>query len=61
MPTMLAPWRLGSAKVVVPLPPKVVPRRANSAWFWLIAISWPSHRAKPLGGKPKAKIAISLR
>src|SRR3954469_24892896 len=55
------PRRLGRAKVVWPLPPYVVPRRANSAWFWLIGRNWPLHNAHPLGGKLNETSLISDR
>jgi microcystin-dependent protein len=35
------PRRSGSAKVVCPLPPYVVPRSENNAWFWLIGRNFP--------------------
>src|SRR4051794_39459769 len=50
---------LGSAKLVWPLPPYIVPSSENSAWFWLIARSWPLHNAQPLGGKLNETILIS--
>ena len=37
----------------------MVPSRANSAWFWLIGRSWPSHFAQPFGVKSKANVRIS--
>src|SRR6266852_5778142 len=45
--------RLGSAKVVCPLPPYMVPSSENSAVFCEIDRSWPLHRAQPRGAKPK--------
>jgi hypothetical protein len=52
---------LGNAKFVCPLPPKVVPRRENSAWFWLMGNSCPLHKAQARGANPKLKILISDR
>ena len=43
------PRRSGSAKVVCPFPPNVVPSSENSAWFWLIGNSCPLHIAQPRG------------
>src|SRR5262245_31367978 len=62
----IRPRRSGRAKLVVPLPPYVVPSSENSAWFWLIGRSVPSHRAHPLGPWPlgpptKLKSRISPR
>jgi hypothetical protein len=52
LPTCIAtrPRRSGSAKVVCPLPPYIVPNSENSAWFWLIGRNWPLANAQPLGG-----------
>src|SRR5689334_14947706 len=55
------PCRFGSAKLTRPSPPYVVPSRENSAWFWLIGISWPLHSAHPFGAKPKLMMRISDR
>ena len=44
-----------------PSPPNVVPSRENSAWFWLIGSSWPSHVAHPFGANWKLKTRISER
>src|SRR5262245_52295051 len=46
-----APRRSGRANVDLPSPPYVVPSSENSAVFWLIGSSWPSHRAHPRGTK----------
>ena len=43
-----SPRRSGSANVVTPLPPYVVPRSENSAVFWLIS------RSCPVAGTPPA-------
>jgi hypothetical protein len=43
------------------LPPKVVPSSENSAWFWLIGMSYPSHNFQPQGAKVNDIILISLR
>src|SRR5919202_5314410 len=43
------PRRSGSANVVWPLPPYVVPSSENSAWFWLMGINAPLHIAQPRG------------
>ena len=51
--------RSGSAKVVWPFPPYVVPSSENSAWFWLMGRSWPLHSAQPIGAKMKLMILIS--
>src|SRR3978361_2333765 len=53
------PWRLGRAKFVLPLPPYVVPRIANSAWFELMGSSWPWHSAQPFGAKVDETARIS--
>src|SRR5262245_59196495 len=42
----------------VPLPPYIVPSKANNAWFWLIARSCPSACAEPPGAKLPAKVRI---
>src|SRR5690348_13590022 len=55
------PCRLGSAKVVRPSPPYVVPSSENSAWFWLMGRSCPLHIAQPLGAKLNDTILISPR
>src|SRR5690554_6600430 len=55
------PRMFGSAKLVWPLPPNVVPRRAKSAWFWLMGRSCPLESAHPFGGKLKLMIRISAR
>src|SRR5438093_1382262 len=55
------PRRSGSAKFTRPSPPKVVPRSANNAWFWLIGNSCPLHSAQPFGAKTKLMILISDR
>src|SRR5688572_20252444 len=55
------PCRLGRAKLVCPLPPKVVPRSENSAWFWLIGSSCPLQNAHPFGGKLNDMTLISDR
>ena len=47
----MRPRRSGSAKVVWPLPPYMVPSSENSAWFWLIGRNCPLHWAQPLGAK----------
>ena len=52
------PLKSGNPKVVCPLPPYVVPRRAKSAVFWEIEINWPWHNAHPFGGKLKPNIMI---
>src|SRR5262249_9264234 len=62
----IRPRRSGRAKLTRPSPPKVVPSNENSAWFWLIGRSAPSHRAQPFGPWPlgpptKLKIRISPR
>jgi hypothetical protein len=49
----------GSKKLVVPLPPYVVPNKENRAWFWLMGNVCPLHIAQPLGAKLKEKILIS--
>ena len=48
------PWRFGSAYVVLPLPPNVVPISENRARFCGMLRIWPLHSAQYLGGKPKA-------
>src|ERR1043166_4945107 len=53
------PRRFGSWNVVWPLPPYVVPKSANSAWFWLIGRVWPLQSAHPLGAKLKLTNLIS--
>src|SRR5919198_4869353 len=53
------PCRSGSAKLLLPLPPYVVPSRENSAVFCERGRSCPSHHAHPLGGKLNGKIRIS--
>src|SRR5689334_8962486 len=55
------PRKFGSAKLVCPFPPYVVPSSEKRAWFWLMGKSWPLQRAQPLGGKLKLTIFISLR
>jgi hypothetical protein len=49
----------GSAKFTRPSPPKVVPRRENNAWFWLIGNSCPLQSAHPFGAKSKLMIRTS--
>lgn len=58
MPTGTRPRKSGSANVVWPSPPYVVPSRAKRAWFWLIASNWPLHSAQPCGLKLKPTIMI---
>src|SRR5438874_9372848 len=53
------PLRSGRANVVLPSPPYWVPSNENSAVFWLIARSWPLHRAQPLGAKLPPNMRIS--
>src|SRR5438034_6614601 len=53
------PCRLGSANVVRPSPPKVVPSKENRAWFCDICRVCPLQNAQFLGGKPKPNIRIS--
>src|ERR687887_2628740 len=53
------PWRSGSAKLLLPLPPYVVPSRENNAVFCDRGRSCPSHHAHPLGAKLNGKILIS--
>src|SRR5579862_967854 len=55
------PWRSGSPKVSIPSPPKVVPSREKSAWFWLMGRSCPLQNAQPLGGKFHEITLISPR
>src|ERR1700733_66252 len=55
------PCRFGSANVVRPSPPYVVPSSAKSGWFWLIGRVWPLHSAHPLGAKLNDMILISLK
>src|SRR5690349_20357203 len=55
------PWRLGSAKVVWPFPPYIVPSSENNAVFWLMLIVCPLHIAQPFGGKLNANIEICPR
>ena len=55
------PRMSGSAKVVCPLPPKVVPSSEKSAWFWLMGSSCPLHSAQPRGAKLKDMSRISER
>src|SRR4051812_2539934 len=55
------PRRSGRANVVCPLPPYIVPRSENSAWFWLMGRNCPLQNAHPLGGKLKLMILISPR
>src|SRR5215211_8380492 len=55
------PRKSGSAKLTRPSPPKVVPSRLKSAWFWLIGSSWPLHKAQPFGANTKLMILISDR
>src|SRR5262245_44972705 len=56
------PRRSGSAKVVVPLPPKVVPSSENRAAFDAMGRSCPLHSAQPgLGAKTKLISRISPR
>src|ERR671916_108151 len=55
------PLRSGSAKLTRPSPPKVVPSKLKSAWFWLIGRSWPLHKAQPFGANPKLMRRISER
>src|SRR6266550_8945925 len=45
----------------MPFPPYIVPKRANSGWFWLIGRSCPLHSAQPFGGKLNDMILISPR
>jgi hypothetical protein len=63
LPTWIAvrARRSGSAKFTRPSPPKVVPRRENSAWFWLIGNSCPLHSAQPFGANWKDIMRISER
>src|SRR5262245_25104975 len=53
------PCMLGNAKLVLPLPPYVVPSSENSAWFWLMGSSAPLHSAHPCGAKLNDMILIS--
>lgn len=55
MPTGTRPRRSGSAKVVRPSPPYIVPRREKRAGFWLIGKRLPSQIAQPRGAKLKPK------
>ncbi len=61
VPITVRPRKSGSAKVVCPFPPYMVPSRANKAWFWLIGSSWPSAFAQPLGAKSPANAITSPR
>jgi hypothetical protein len=49
----------GSAKVVWPLPPKVLPSNENKAVFWLMGKICPLQSAHPTGAKFPANILIS--
>src|SRR5579864_4264462 len=53
------PCRLGSAKLLFPSPPYMVPSSEKRAVFWLMGMSWPLHSAQPVGAKFPAKILIS--
>src|SRR5437588_10826627 len=55
------PRRSGSANVVCPLPPYVVPKSENRALFCAIGKSCPSHRAQPRGLKFPQHIRIPPR
>src|SRR5580704_12216283 len=57
-PKASRPRKSGKLNVVWPLPPKVVPRSAKSAWFWLIGRVCPAHNAHPRGAKLKPKATI---
>src|SRR5580704_16591453 len=57
-PKASRPRKSGKLNVVWPLPPKVVPRSAKSAWFWLIGRVCPAHNAHPRGAKLKLKASI---
>lgn len=58
VPTGARPCRSGSLKLVVPLPPKVVPRMANSAVLVDMLRSCPAQKDYPRGAKLPANIAI---
>ncbi len=51
--------RLGSAKVLCPSPPYVVPMRLNSVSYSEIGSSWPSQNIQPAGAKLPANMRIS--
>src|SRR5215212_9693328 len=53
------PSRSGNAKLLLPSPPYVVPRREKRAVFCESGRSWPSHQAQPFGAKLNGKIRIS--
>src|SRR5579884_1127293 len=53
------PRKSGNAKVVVPLPPNIVPRMEKSAVFCVIARSWPLHSAYRTGAKFRPHMRIS--
>ena len=51
--------RSGSAKVLWPSPPYVVPIRLNRVSFSEIGMGWPLQNAQPAGAKFPANILIS--
>ena len=53
------PCMFGSAKLLLPSPPYVVPRSEKSAVFCEIGRSWPSQNAQPFGAKLNGKMRIS--
>jgi hypothetical protein len=57
-PIMVCPSKSGRAKLVVPLPPYMVPNKENNAVVWLIARSCPPACAEPPGAKLPAKVRI---
>jgi hypothetical protein len=61
VPITVRPRKSGSAKVVCPSPPYMVPSRENRAWFWLIGSIWPAATAQPFGAKFPAKAITSPR
>src|SRR4029453_11966525 len=55
---MVCPSKSGSAKVLVPLPPYMLPSKANNAVFCMICRVCPSASAEPPGEKLPAKVRI---
>src|SRR5947209_8680012 len=53
--------RSGSANVVWPLPPYVVPSNENRAVFWAMGRICPLQSAQPRGAKLPAKMAMDAR
>jgi len=61
VPTGIRPLRSGSPKVVVPLPPKVVPSKENTAVFCAMDMICPWQKANPRGAKLPANILMMAK